>query len=172
MQTLEYTYVDKTDWLDGPWNNEPDKRQWQDESTGLPCLIVRGPVGALCGYVGVSADHPLFEKSYNFAMGYDENWESTTGYRVEVHGGLTFDGFCVEDEKEHGICHIVEPGEPDRVWWLGFDCSHSGDLAPSMTKMYREQGLARSFSETYRDFAYVEQEVTDLASQLADCAAQ
>lgn len=65
MQTLRYTTVDKSTWGDGPWQSEPDKMQWQDEATGLPCLIVRGPVGALCGYVGIAPDHPAYGLSYD-----------------------------------------------------------------------------------------------------------
>lgn len=40
MQTIEYRTIDKTAWGDGPWLNEPDKKQWQDVETGLPCLAV------------------------------------------------------------------------------------------------------------------------------------
>ena len=57
METIEYRTMDKSVWGPGPWQNEPDKRQWQDEATGLPCLIVRNSMGALCGYVGVSEGH-------------------------------------------------------------------------------------------------------------------
>jgi hypothetical protein len=57
VQTLEYSYLEKerAEWGEGEWNNEPDKVQWQDEETGLPCLVVRSPMGGnWCGYVGVS----------------------------------------------------------------------------------------------------------------------
>ncbi len=47
MEKIEYRTVDKTGWGEGPWQSEPDKRQWQDEATGLPCLIVRGPAIAV-----------------------------------------------------------------------------------------------------------------------------
>jgi hypothetical protein len=60
VETKEYRTIDKTLWPRGEWDDEPDKMQWQDEATGLPCLIVRGPVGALCGYVGVPEGHPCF----------------------------------------------------------------------------------------------------------------
>lgn len=60
METIEYRTVDKSKWGDGPWQDEPDKKQWRDPETGLPCLIVRGPGGALCGYVGVPANSPAF----------------------------------------------------------------------------------------------------------------
>jgi hypothetical protein len=40
METIEYRTQDKTQWGNGDWQNEPDKKQWQDTETGYPCLIV------------------------------------------------------------------------------------------------------------------------------------
>ena len=68
METREYTTINRTalGWPDGPWNGEPDKVQWQDQQTGMPCLAVRHPEsGHWCGYVGVDPDHPHFEQSYD-----------------------------------------------------------------------------------------------------------
>jgi hypothetical protein len=65
VKTMEWTNRDKSEWARGPWDHEPDKMQWQDEATGLPCLIVRGPAGALCGYVGVGPTHPWFGIGYS-----------------------------------------------------------------------------------------------------------
>lgn len=181
MQAIEYRTVDKSEWLDGPWKYEPDKKQWRDEATGLPCLIVRGPSGSLCGYVGVPPTHPAYGKQYDDVS-------------VEVHGGLTFADKCAEAPtreswerfKERGhrargeakrypngdaaqflrarvlelsnygaytqwceaahICHKVEPGETDDVWWLGFDCAHLGDFSPAHAKARRPMR-----DETYKD---------------------
>lgn len=155
MQTKEYRTIDKSKWGEGPWQSEPDKIQWQDETTGLPCLIVRGPVGALCGYVGVPEGHAAFEK------GYDD-------IDVSVHGGLTFARPCQVSERlneEHLVCHVPDPGEPDNVWWLGFDCAHAGDVCPR----YREYGISLDIFEhgEYRDLSYVRTECQQLAQQLA-----
>lgn len=150
MKTIEYRTVDKSPWPRGAWDMEPDKKQWQDEATGLPCLIVRNRGGALCGYVGVPEGHPLFEKDYGSAD-------------VRVHGGLTFADHCTKDESQH-ICHKPDEGEPDNVWWLGFDCSHSGDVSPARERFW---GGMSSFGESYRDIHYVESECRDLARQLA-----
>lgn len=89
MQAIEYRTIDKSSWGRGTWQDEPDKRQWQDEATGLPCLIVRSPLGHLCGYVGVSASHPWHGKSYNSCL---------KGLAVRHD-----DGLC-EGCKEHGWC--------------------------------------------------------------------
>jgi hypothetical protein len=199
MERIEYRdVIDKTDWMRGPWDNEPDKIQWQDGDTGLPCLIVRGPTGSLCGYVGVAPGHPLHGKEYDSAD-------------VDVHGGLTFAHGCAEISREKWekwrerqyarrdeakkypigdaardlkewakeledydawvvratsryICHVAASGEPDPVWWLGFDCAHSGDLSPSYAKRY-------SYGEDiYRPISYVERECTSLARQIASVA--
>lgn len=153
MESKEYRTIDKSQWpLRGEWDREPDKAQWQDVTTGFPCLIVRGPSGALCGYVGLPEGHQFYGKDYDAPD-------------VEVHGGLTFANKCTEsdDEAAH-ICHVPGPGEPDNVWWFGFDCAHSGDVSPSYDRQYREH------YSSYKTFAYVKHEVTKLAAQLSQQA--
>lgn len=223
MQTIEYRTVDKSGWSDGPWQSEPDKRQWQDEETGLPCLIVRGPAGALCGYVGVSPEHPWHGKGYSACVSpsrHEDHEGDDEGYHynctpcgvVSVHGGLTFAKGCADmsvdrwnamrakipemqaeaarhprgdaarwltewlpaldnhdawrtQMEQQSICHLPEPGEPDGVWWFGFDCAHSGDLSP-----LRE--YEPLFNDgAYRDIDYVTGEVQSLAKQLHAIAA-
>jgi hypothetical protein len=148
MEQKEWTYVDKSNWGDGPWQEEPDKMQFIEVVTSYPCLIVRGPMGALCGYVGVNKTHPTYMKNYN-----DIN--------VDVHGGLTFANIC-SPNKEHGICHIVEEGEDDDVWWLGFDCAHAGDMIPNRVGGYRW------YEDQYRDLYYVMNQCVLLARQLKE----
>lgn len=155
MQTLEYRNIDKSAWPDGPWQSEPDKRQWQDEATSLPCLLKRNPEsGFLCGYVGVPPGHPAYEQDYS-------------SVDVSCHGGLTYSDFCM-DEEEPGksICHIPAPGEPDRVWWLGFDCGHCYDSQPGLAQY--GGALARICDHgEYRTVEYVVEECRQLAQQLA-----
>lgn len=220
MQTKEYSgYIDKSEWGDGEWQSEPDKVQWRDEVTGLPCLIVRGPMGALCGYVGVPNAHPLHGKDYddctiNCDRG-DSRWcDHTPEHILSAHGGINFAHGCTEIDKEKwqnvraampkwreeaakypkgdsaqrikeltpiiddydkwrerqvaiSICHIPAPGEPDDVWWFGFDCAHSGDVSPGMSREYR----MNIPGDTYRNVAYVREECRSLAEQLAKNAA-
>lgn len=149
METKEWRFTDKSTWEDGPWMSEPDAMQWSDTETGLPCLIRRGPQGALCGYVGVSPGHPAYQMSY-----------SNIDY--SAHGGLTYSDFC-EGEPGTGICHLPEPGEPDRVWWLGFDCAHYRDFKPGRPDW-------NYIGDRYRDVAYVRSECAMLARQLWDAA--
>lgn len=150
----EYRTVDKSTWGGGPWDAEPDKVQYRDESTGLACLAVRSSrLGCWCGYVGVPPEHPLH--------GVDFDNEAVRS--VEVHGGLSFSGACSPSETpDRGICHVPEPGAPE-VWWLGFDCGHAWDVSPLMAERY---GVAPD--QTYRTLAYVERELVGLASQLAE----
>jgi len=152
MQEVEYHCRDKSEWMNGPWKHEPDKKQWRDQATGLPCLIVRGPVGALCGYVGVSRDHPFYGLHYDVCED------------IEVHGGLTFADKCQEHGTEaQSICHKVEAGEDDDVWWLGFDCAHADDVCPT-------RNFSEAYYGTYKDIAFVTREVEKLAQQLAERA--
>lgn len=102
MKTIEYHYIDKSTWGDGPWQTEPDKVQFQDEATGLPCLVVRGPVtGAWCGYVGITEGHPEFGKDYHEIK-----------LPVGVHGGLTFSDFAPRTIKNMGSVIYQSPGNP------------------------------------------------------------
>src|SRR5262245_4058846 len=116
-------------------------------------------LGNWCGYVGVSEDHPWFGKEYG-----DEQVD------ISCHGGLTYSDFCQPSDKEHGICHLVEPGEPDKVWWFGFDCYHSLDFSPGLDATIREIGDKSWQGDVYRDLAYVQRECTEIARQLKECA--
>ena len=137
--------VDKSEWPRGAWDDEPDKAQWIE--SGLDCLIVRGPRGALCGYVGVPESHRHFGKDYE-AVG------------VEVHGGLTFADRCrPTGDESKGICHAGEVANKT-VWWLGFDCGHAWDIAPTSSWTFDDES-------TYKGFAYVKSQVASLAGQLA-----
>ncbi len=141
--------VDKSTWGDGPWQQEPDRVDWQH--AGLPCLMLRGPAGAWCGYVGLSSTHPWYRTTYD-------------DVDVEVHGGLTYSAAC---DGTH-ICHVPAPGESEDRWWLGFDCAHASDTAPAMDARMRAAGLDDRSGEVYRDMAYARAETERLAEQVRD----
>ena len=184
MKTITYEtnpQIDKTGWPPGEWDNEPDKKQWEDKATGLPCLAVRNRMGAWCGYVGVPKGHRFH------GMHYDEvhlRNEIVEDPYPPAHGGLTFADTCMEGAPEaEGVCHVPEPGEPDDVWWLGFDCLHGGDLAPGMIRFHlmveetlsEEQRQERKEYgwrdwETYKPLSYVQDQCADLAAWLKSSA--
>jgi hypothetical protein len=160
---------------DRPWEAEPDSLAIQDEATGYSIQITRGPGGHLCGYVGIPSSHRLFGKNYNekvfvpasvmersivvdkvgvinlfcASLSSDEREAGLLDLvlAVDVHGGLTFSGEAAPSSPIKGL------------WWLGFDCAHSGDLAPKYGSL--------GFGDVYRDIAYVEGECRSLAAQLA-----
>ncbi len=164
----EQSFVDKSKWDRGPWDDEPDKVQMLHKESGLDCLIVRAPLGALCGYVGVTEGHPFFNVDYGActlkpACG-EPYCEHTPESILQVHGGITFSNMCQED-REHGVCHTPLPGRSDKVFWLGFDCNHFDDLAPFMAQLDLDR-LGRG--QQYRAIDYVKNEIEQLAQQLAD----
>jgi len=176
METKEYRTMDKSKWRPGSWQHEPDKIQWQDQSTGLPCLIVRNSMGALCGYVGVAEGHPWFGMKYSRGKvtGCNEDCDHENDYHyacspaanLNVHGGITFSDFCQpHDTESEGICHLPGAGEPERVYWFGFDCAHYGDEIPGLDSHMNCGG------SDYRDIEYVKAEVCSLALQLAQVRA-
>lgn len=131
---------------DRPWESEPDHVEFRH--AGFACIIHRNDFGALCGYVGVPPGHPAHGKKC------DE-------IGVEVHGGLTYSEPC-----RGSICHVPAPGEPDDVWWLGFDCAHAFDLIPQSLELYSHLPYGIP-GQAYRDLAYVTEQTRHLADQLA-----
>lgn len=120
------------------------------QHAGLPCLLVRhARLGQWCGYAAVPPTHPLHGCSYD-------------DVDVSVHGGLTYANAC-----RGLICHVPKPGEPDNVWWFGFDCAHLWDLAPGMDATTRALGFERDRDDVYRDLAYVRGQTERLAEQLS-----
>lgn len=179
MQTREWRWIDHAEWGDGPWQNECDKRQWEDPATGLPCLIVRHErSGHWCAYVGVGVEHPLYGRAYSECTLFQKPCADTfcdhrLEFLLDVHGGITFSGPC--QEQEHGICHLPDAGEEDNLWWFGCDFAHSGDLSPGLAARLRQRGgslaeelAACGYSEMYRTQAYAHQECQRLAEQLYD----
>lgn len=140
--------TDRTGWPSGPWDGEPDRVEWYVDD--VPCLITRNPnLGHLCGYVAVPPGHPWHGK------GYDD-------IDVGVHGGLTYADLCAPDI---GVCHVPRPGEPEDVWWVGFDLAHYGDLSPVMVMFERKVGFGPFPGEWYKDVSYVTRQCEDLARQ-------
>jgi hypothetical protein len=133
-----------------PWHTEQDRVQWRDEATGFELLVKRAKTtGALCGYVGVPPGHPWHGKDYD-------------SIDAEVHGGVTYSEAC-DGDQEHGICHVPRPGEPEHLWWIGFDCAHLGDFTPGTAAHYPDIGSLNN--GVYRDMAYVRGQCIRLARQ-------
>jgi len=152
-QAAEYK-VDKSAWERGPWDAEPDRVDWTH--AGLPCLALRHPeYGSWCGYAAVPKGHPVYGKS-PFKDG------------IEVDADLNYGAPC-----SGLICHVPKPGEPDDVWWLGFDCAHAFDVTPGHDAFLKSRGVELPpfiFGErmqTYRDLPYVRGVIERLAEELA-----
>lgn len=146
-EKLEPIVYDKSSWGPGPWQTEPDRVEFEAE--GYPCLITRHQtLGTLCGYVAVPPGHPLHGKDP-----FDDRLS------LNAHGGVNYGSLC----SGH-ICHVPKPGEPDDVWWFGFDCGHAGDLSPGtqITSFFPLN------DQVYRDIAYVRGQCEWLAHQLKE----
>lgn len=152
MTEVASTYLDKTDWIRGPWDNEPDRLEF--EHAGFPCLALRHDhFGSWCGYVALPPSHPWA------AMGFDD-------IPADVHGGFTYGAATCGSR----ICHKPKPGEPDDVRWIGFDCNHLDDLAPATEARRREFHATRGYAtirhhDVYRDLEYVKDQCCRVADQ-------
>lgn len=93
----------RSGWGNGAWMAEPDLVEWRSTAApGYPLLILRGGMGALCGYVGVPPEHPLHGKG-SF---YGTNWSGPCGWLR------------------------VPTGMAPACWWFGFDCGHAHEYSP------------------------------------------
>jgi hypothetical protein len=136
------------------WDSEPDRLEF--EAHGFPCLIVRQERSKhLCGYVALPPGHPWFGKDDG------SKWEDKWPGAPEVHGGITYGGKCHDK-----VCHVPKRGEPNDVWWLGFDCAHSDDLRPGDIEVEQQLNIAPwPWPRTYRDLDYVKAQCESLARQ-------
>lgn len=142
MALNSWTFIDKSAWKEGPWNQEPDRLEWIDEATGLFCLILRKPSGALSGHVGVPSDHPFFLKPHHLL-------------RLWVHHGISYSNFS-HGQGESSIRYFSDLAAPNRIWWFGFSCDYEDDLCPARLAPRGH----------YRNIDYVMQEVINLAEQI------
>jgi hypothetical protein len=137
-------FCDRSSWPPGPWDDEDDRMLWLTKP-GLSGLIVRNEhLGNLCGYVGVPPGHPAH------GAGYPDDLLS----KVKVHGGLTY--------SSPSSRRVALSDETD-LWWLGFDCLHTGlgDSSPAASNILSIPG------GEYRSIGYVYLGVESLAAQLA-----
>lgn len=155
--------IDRSGWPRGPWDNEPDFKRWIDGPTGFDCAIKRIVArGHLCGYVGISPDHPWFKvgsadgctlpkcTQCGLTPCKETYCEHSPSSLLDVHGGVTYSDDSYGDD-------------PAGLWWFGFDCAHLGDLIPE------EYPLPRPYTDyecDYKNMAFVKAEVKKLAKQL------
>lgn len=157
-----YAVMDKAGWGDGPWMGEPDWIAWIDEETAYPCMIVRGPLGTLNGYVRVPDDHPCHGLALDVI---DDD--------VDTHGGVTFaEGFQPGSQNPD---YARMPGvfQGEKGWWIGFDTGHWNDVAPvhwQLPALVSVLSLGDipdgSSTGTYRTVAFVRAKCANLARQL------
>lgn len=158
---------------------EADKIAWRDPATGYECIIMRNTRGGyLSGYVALPGDHPLYGFDHDAVPG---------NFDIEVHGGLTYSAMCDEGPspdrrligEARSICHV--PTRPlrfeplahatdyraghDKAWWFGFECNHVYDVVPG-ERNDRARFLGSETGASFKDEAYVYDQVVDLAAQL------
>lgn len=139
--------VNRDGWPAGPWDDEPDFVEF--EHVGFQCMIMRGPLGAWCGYAAVTNEHPAYGKG-------------RLEVDIAVHGGLT-------------LANGERPGKGgEDAWWFGFDCGHAWDITPALMgfpqlrDIFESLGRLDGIQATYRDMAYAIQETERMAEQLAE----
>lgn len=182
--------IPKSQWGNGPWQQEPDQLRWVDKATGYTCVILRAmEIGHLCGYVGVMPNHPAHGLHYNGCTT-EEAEASNAAFRAAMRKWdrtelSTLDGLPPRPEVVEGIGNGIADitvhggltysggnllGQESDTWWFGFDCAHAGDLCPGMQATLREIGHIKEvypgYEDIYRTVDYVRAECVSLALQL------
>ena len=167
--TIEFRTANKSSWGEGPWNDEPDKVQWQDDATGLACLARRNHLGVWCGYVGVTKDHPWHQVCFDDVYDGVYLWD-----RVECIRQITYSDFCQDGPEDEAICHVPGDGDPDDVWWFGFAFGEYYDFCPAfmarerqLEKKHRVRSTHDLFDQKYVKLDVCKTACADLARQLA-----
>lgn len=131
-------------------DKDENERAWLS-AVGYSCLAYRHPqLSHWCGYVGLPEGHTAHGKDYD-------------SIDVAVHGGLTYARGTAPNSRK-----------PDGLWWIGFDCAHSGDLCPGVRRaisMVRSRGADMpdtEWPEEYRDINFVVAECESLAKQASE----
>jgi hypothetical protein len=157
-----YTEEEKKRWFgDGEWVKEPDRVTF--ERKGIRCLVARvvkrdGPDHIFGGYLCGYCVLPD-----------DHPWigKQQEDIPAEVHGGITY-----AESKSKGTL-------------IGFDCAHSEDEIPSMTKANEDfkkmlsgdfgpdfAGFGECLGWAYRNIDYVVEQCKQLAGQIWEAMAK
>ena len=150
------------------------EKQWvTDAGYKAVCILIHDM--HRCGYVGIPKDHPLYGKDYGDncecliepmkkLMNSDEPIDKRGVIPLvcaagsdkvcmdiffDVHGSITYCGGLDDYPIKN----------PDKLWFVGFDCGHSGDGSLSSHAF---------FGGDIRSMEYVVQECESLARQLFD----
>ena len=116
-------------------DDEGDRRAWTDEATGFDCLVLRGPLGALNGYVKLPRNHPWV------AMGsYDHIAD------IRVMGGISF---------------LSDRLGGEEGWHVGFATGHGGDAAYILRGA--DTPATAHLAGRYFDLGFTQAEVRKLA---------
>ena len=161
---------------DPVWEREPDSLDYTDDATGYLVAMRRGPMKHWCAYVGIPAGHPWH------GLGYDTPVKAFAGamereFAIDDIGVIQLICGSLDAVPEENIyrlsvilrCHggvawaANKPasGKPDGRWWFGFDCSHSGDYVPGLSRYHADDG-----SEVYRDVDFVKAAASKLCADL------
>ena len=143
-----------TNTTDKPWEHEPDHVMFMSEA-GYVCEIKRHPtLKHLCGYIYIPFGHPDYGKSCHDLHRYGDGgmYEDAP----DVHGGWTYSHDCGDDDG-------------GKFTIFGFDCGHAGDLSPGLRNI---TGIREDLGETYRDIAFVSEQLENAAKQFKERSKQ
>jgi hypothetical protein len=163
---------------DEPWLTEPNEATF--DASGYPCVLRRGLSGVWCGYVGVFEGHPWF------GLHCSDRVTSLHDTIAETYGAFDLLIELTRPDRPDGQLRLAlavhvhgcvtlamkaseftdNPAFVPEAWYFGFDCGHSGDIAPGLAEPYRSTLARLDPDAVYRTVDYATGEVLRLAAQL------
>lgn len=122
---------------------------------GYNCLIIRHKTMLyLCGFVAVNEDSIFFGSD-------------PLNLDFKVHGSVTVGFPGLDNNWKEDLYYKPLTDETGKsLWWLGFDCGHTGDLTP--IDLLLDSVLDMNDNRTYKNLEYVENELKYLVDQIIE----
>ena len=139
-------FYSKSRFPPGKWNSEPDYCRWI--RNGLVCVALRDmSLGIWKGFVGLDKSHPCFGQSVEDVL----KAPSMLDAFLSIYGGICTAGYLPSRYEE----------DAKKLWWLGCETSHGGDLYP-LLKTTPDMDIMLS-GQTYKDLNFIRRETNKLA---------
>ena len=132
----------------GPWHAEPDRVELEQD--GIPCLLLRGPMGAWCGYVGLPREHSWARADLITGGHPTSPWP-------EHAPEITYQKRSPPTNAPPG--HATECEQ-----WIGFSCVTPGGSTLEIQALLDGSGPPHD----YRELARAEEEIRCLARLVLD----
>jgi hypothetical protein len=152
-------FIDKHNWSDGQWLNEPDLFIWVDPASQMPCIIIRdADFGHLKAYIGVQASKELGGLT-SLPLPQEINWKTA---------------YLNIPDAVPGLNEAINSGQ---WWWAGFHGMGIDDTLPwierpginfpdSIVHTFKRSVCNQREGATYKDLDHFQRSCSRLALEI------